>query len=346
VSRFWKFQIAGWLAYGVAMTTSRIGIFPLRYMVVSKGLLMVTGCILSSLLLRNAYRALLRREPALWQIIGTSVVASYLVAALWTAVDNIADVPVAAAILDRHIQIRSTFQVFVGSVYNAFTLLAWSLLYFGVKHFDALQAERERSLRAEAMAQRAQLDALRYQLHPHFLFNTLNAISTLVVDGRNDEASRMISRLSDYLRLTLSAPATDEVTLVDEIDFVRRYLEIEQARFGDRLTVRIDVASDAWNGRVPYLILQPVVENAIRHGISQRERGGVIELEAKRERDTLRIIVRNDGPAWTASNGDGIGLANTRERLERLYAAQQRLAIDTSNHGTRVTIELPFCSTT
>jgi two-component system, LytTR family, sensor kinase len=346
--RFWLFQIVGWLAYAVAMTMSRVGIFPLRYMVVGKGVLAITG-LLYSLVLWRVYRRLLRRDPTVVQIVVVSVIASYLIAALWTATDNVVDIPIAKALLGREHVIRSVFQLFVGSVYNAFTMLAWSLLYFGVKHYDALQTERERTLRAEAMAQRAQLEALRYQIHPHFLFNTLNAISTLVVDKRNDDASRMISRLSDFLRLTLSGPVVDEVSVTEEIDFVRRYLDIEQVRFGDRLTVQIDVASDAWAARLPYLILQPVVENAIRHGVAPREGGGRVRIAVTRDGARLRIVVADDGAPWSADSsrgGERIGLANTRERLRRLYDDAQRLDIESTDQGTRVTIELPFHAST
>ena len=131
-------------------------------------------------------------------------------------------------------------------MYNAFTMLAWSVLYIGIRYYAALQAERERSLAAEAAAHQAQLEALRYQINPHFLFNALNAVSTLVTERRNDEASRMLARVSDFLRLTLTAPVRDEVALADEIDYVRQYLEIERVRFGERLRTEFDVAPDAW----------------------------------------------------------------------------------------------------
>ena len=342
--RFWIFQLAGWFAYFVAMTLSRLSLFPLKYMLASKGLLTVTG-FCCSLVLWRLYRRLLRAEPGMFQVVVASVVTSYLMAMVWTAADNVADIPIAGALLDRRVVIDTVFRLFVGSVYNAFTLLAWSLLYFAVRHHDALQQERERSLRAEAMAQRARLEALRYQLNPHFLFNTLNAISTLVVEQRHAEASRMISRLSDFLRLTLSAPVVDEVTLAEEMNFVDRYLEIEQVRFGDRLQVQTAVVPEAWNARVPHLVLQPIIENAIRHGIAPREAGGTVRIEAARVEGQLRISVTNDGPPAAtgfAVPAEKIGLSNIRERLSRLYGDRQRLAIESGSGQTRVILELPF----
>jgi two-component system LytT family sensor kinase len=324
------------------MALSRLSLFPLSYMVVSKGLLALLG-LACSLVLWRLYRAMLARGATLLQIIVVSVIASYAMALVWTAADNVGNIPIAKWLLGRNVQIRSLFGLFVGSVYNAFTLLAWSLLYFAIKHHDALTAERERSLRAEALAQRAQLDALRYQLHPHFLFNTLNIISSLVAEGDSAAASRMISRLSDFLRHTLATPPSDEVSLTEEVEFVRRYLEIEQARFEERLAVHIDVSADAWTARVPYLILQPLVENAVRHGIATREEGGALTVEARRVGAGLQLEVTNDGPGWEpGGNGERIGLTNTRERLARLYGAASSVTVSSAAGGTRVAIRIPF----
>src|SRR4029079_9430806 len=203
---------------------------------------------------------------------------------------------------------RNVLQVFSGAVYNAFTMLAWSVLYIGIRYYAALQEERERSLRAEAAAHHAQLEALRYQINPHFLFNALNAVSTLVTERRNDEAARMLSRVSDFLRLTLTAPVREEVALADEIDYVRQYLEIEHVRFGDRLRTEIDVMPDACDAAVPAFVLQPLIENAVRHAIAPRESGGTITIEAQRAGDVLRVAITDDGPGIRdngRANGSG-----------------------------------------
>jgi signal transduction histidine kinase len=343
---FWALHSAGWLAYGLAMTLSRIGVFPLDFMVVAKGTLMATGFLLS-LVLRAVYRPLIRRGMPLVRVLVIAVIASYLVSMVWTAIDNLLASPIYTDFGLRPPVYRNLVQMFGGTVYNAFAMLAWSMLYIGIRYYAALQAERERSLKAEAAAHQAQLAALRYQINPHFLFNSLNAVSTLVTERRNDEASKMLSRVSDFLRLTLTAPVRDEVALADEIDYVRQYLEIERVRFGDRLRVEIDVASDVWEAAVPAFVLQPLIENAVRHAIAPREAGGAIMIEAGREAEKLRISIADDGPGvndGVRGNGSSrIGLSNTRDRLRTLYGDAGRLDLtSTDGRGTRVTVEVPF----
>ncbi|MGE0556091.1 MAG: sensor histidine kinase [Gemmatimonadales bacterium] len=348
--RFWTLQLLGWGSYAVAMAVSRLGIFPLGYMAVSKTLLAVLG-LCCSLALREVYRRLLRDGASVTRLVLVAVAASYGMALVWTAADNLTDLPIAQAMLGRVREIRGPFDVFVGSVYNAFTLLAWSVLYLVIKRDEALALERERALRAESLASQARLDALRFQLQPHFLFNSLNAISTLVVEGRSDEASKMLSRLSDFLRLVLDSPGADTVTLAEELDFAERYLAIERVRFGDRLEVRVEVAEETLGAPVPALLLQPIVENAVRHGIAPRERGGSVEIVATRAGGELVLAISDrgrgaaNGGVPAESNGERIGLANLRERLERRYGEAHRFTIEADGDGTRVEIALPFRGT-
>jgi two-component system LytT family sensor kinase len=197
-----------------------------------------------------------------------------------------------------------------------------------------------------AQLAQAQLQALRNQLHPHFLFNTLNAIATLV--HRDPEAAdQMIARLSDLLRLTLEGIGVQEVPLAKEIDFLRGYLEIEQARFGDRLTVEMQIAPDVLGARIPYLILQPLVENAIRHGIAPCSRPGRVVIRAESENGILVLEVRDNGPGLAAGLDtlalQGMGLSNTRSRLEKLYGERQRFEMKNGpNGGFIVTLTFPF----
>ena len=343
---FWLLHAAGWLAYGLAMTVSRVGMFPLRYMAVSKGMLMVMGFLIS-LGLRYVYRPLIRRGTPLLVLLVVAVVASYVASVVWTAADNVFDYPVTLTLGVREPAPRGPIRPFYGAVYNAFTMLAWSVLYIGIRYYAALQAERERSLKAEAAAHQAQLEALRYQINPHFLFNALNAVSTLVTERRNDEASRMLARVSDFLRLTLTAPVRDEVALADEVDYVRQYLEIERVRFGERLRTEFDLAPDTWEAAVPAFVLQPLIENAVRHAIAPRESGGAITLEAHRSGEMLHVSIVDDGPGVRdepQGNGTGrIGLTNTRDRLRQLYGDRGRLQlVSVPGGGTRATIEIPF----
>jgi sensor histidine kinase YesM len=183
------------------------------------------------------------------------------------------------------------------------------------------------------------------QLHPHFLFNTLHAVSTLL-HRDPDAADEMISELSDLLRMTLENFGLQEVSLREELEFIRRYLDIQQVRFQDRLRVTIDVPAETLDARVPNQALQPIVENAIHHGLEARTGGGTIEIRARGRAAMLQLSVRDDGPGlranWQASQQDGIGLSNTRARLKQLYGPLASL--DLSNHpqgGTVVTLLIP-----
>jgi sensor histidine kinase YesM len=346
---FWRFQLAGWLAFWVAMAASRVGRYPVGYMIVSKAVLTIMGLAITSFLLRPLYRRVLAGDPSLSRTLLITGAASYACALLWTAGDNLSDIPIAAALLHRTVRFSSVSLVFNGTLYNAFALLAWSLFYVGAKHYNALRDERERSLRAEALAQEAKLQALQYQLNPHFLFNALNAVSTLVVDGRNADASRMLARIGDLLRASLQRSATGTVSLAEEIEILRRYLDIEHVRLGDRLRVEIDVSEDAWEARVPPMLLQPLVENAVRHAVAPSETGGRIHIVARRGAngagDLLRVAVDDDGPGLAAvhESANGVGLRNTRERLAQLYGTAHRFHMEeVERGGLRVVVELPF----
>jgi two-component system, LytTR family, sensor kinase len=221
----------------------------------------------------------------------------------------------------------------------------------GVSHaFEFYRRNRQNELRAsrlEAQLSRAELHALRMQLHPHFLFNTLNTISALVHrDAR--AADRMVARLGDLLRLTLDNQGVEEVSLKEELEFLQKYLEIEQTRFHDRLTVELDVDPASLDARLPNLLLQPLVENAIKHGVSARPGAGRIEISARRENGTLSLRVRDDGdglPAYSRPDctRSGVGLANTRARLAQLYGAAQRFELaNAEGGGCEVVISIPY----
>jgi signal transduction histidine kinase len=204
---------------------------------------------------------------------------------------------------------------------------------------------RERELaasRLQGQLAQAQLQALRMQLNPHFLFNAMNSISMLVRGGRNAEAVRMLAGLGGLLRDVLEEDRPHEVPLRDELAFLERYLAIEQIR-ADRLRVRMEVAPETLDARVPNLVLQPIVENAIRHGISRSRTAGLLEITAHRDGGELVLRVRDDGPGITGTPREGVGLANTRARLARMYGDEQALEIESPQEGgARVTIRLPF----
>jgi two-component system sensor histidine kinase AlgZ len=219
-------------------------------------------------------------------------------------------------------------------------------MYFGIKHYQALEQKQLQLARSEALANDAQLRALRYQLQPHFLFNTLNTVSTLVLDDRKQDARKMISRLAELLRNTIEAPDTHLVILREELFLIGQYLAIEQVRFGDRLRVTFDHAQEATEVNVPRLLLQPLVENAIRHGIAPRPEGGEILISSSVDHDTLTVRVLNDCPDpasldATGNRRTGIGIANTKSRLENLYGKNQHLEIARQPGKFEVTISVP-----
>jgi two-component system sensor histidine kinase AlgZ len=234
---------------------------------------------------------------------------------------------------------------------NCFVLLAWSFLYFGIKHYHALLEERRRLQALEVMAREAQMRALRYQLQPHFLFNTLNAISTLVLDNQPRIATQMIARLADLLRRTLESPDTHQVSLKEEIAVTKEYLALEKVRFGPRLMVTFAIGPETQEALVPRFLLQPLVENAIRHGIAKRPEGGNLVLHSEMVGGRLRVRIENDGaeddqPVMrrnTATPRSGVGLTNTRARLQQMYGFEATLETHATASGTyEVRISMPF----
>jgi len=346
---FWTLHLSGWAAFGLGMALSRVGRYPIGYMIATKSVLAISGAAFS-LALRFLYQRALSEDASLARTVLTTVLASFVLSLAWTAFYNVADARIATAMLGRQITIENASQLFAASYYHTFAILAWSVFYIGIKRQRALQVARERMLRAEALAHHARLQALRFQVQPHFLFNTLNALSTLIVEQRSAEASQMLSRLSDFLRHTLAGPDSDEVALRDELEFARRYLDIEQVRFGDRLRVEIDVPMDVQGAQVPNMLLQPLLENAVRHGIASRLYGGAICVAARREGDLLRMSVVNEGGELAADVGgargngsNGVGLANTRARLQQLYDGKHELeARPTAQGGFRIDVALPY----
>jgi LytS/YehU family sensor histidine kinase len=183
----------------------------------------------------------------------------------------------------------------------------------------------------------AKLQGLRAQLRPHFMFNALNSVAMLVRGGRGPEAVEMIARVSDLLRDSLEEDDRAEVTLEEEVALARRYLAIEEVRFADRLSVRVDLTEQAKGARVPRLILQPVVENAVRHGIGQKAAAGRLDISARTTDDELVVVVRDDGPGpAAAARGNGVGLKNTRERLKTAYGPAARLTLEHAPEGGAV----------
>jgi two-component sensor histidine kinase len=339
---FWVLHILGWTAYGLALYVgSAVYVKEPGYEKVI-AVATISGIVLSAPL-RLLYRRLWVRGPQ--AILIGSAIACWLIALVRAAIINtsVKEFIKSEWMMDHP---PMPLEIFAGTLYSMLLLLCWSGLYFGIKFYEHLQHEREATLAASALAQEAQLKMLRYQLNPHFLFNTLNAISTLVLDGQNRTANLAVSRLSEFLRYTLDQDPMKKVTLRQELDALNLYLGIEKLRFGDRLKLEFDVDERCETALVPSLLLQPLVENAMKYAIAPREQGGSVTIIAGIEGHGLRLAVVDDGPGLpvgaTSANGRGVGLRNTRERLKVLYGDAHRLEVADAGPGLRVEMRLPL----
>jgi two-component sensor histidine kinase len=250
---------------------------------------------------------------------------------------------------EKKLEHASTLGEYMGwYTYSFFILLSWAGLYYGIKYYRMAKEEQEKGLRIAAMAHQAQLKMLRYQLNPHFLFNTLNSISTLIMEHKQDVANRMVTGLSKFLRYTLDNDPMQKVTLAKEVEAMRLYLDIEKIRFEERLELDFQVEDKAAGALIPSMLLQPIVENSIKYAIARNERGGRIRIGARVFADELLLEISDDGPG-IEDNGSrpestgGVGLTNTRERLRVLYGDNQSCKFSNAEpHGVKVSIRIPY----
>jgi signal transduction histidine kinase len=351
---FWTLQAGGWLAFGMLMFGWALAYWPMGAALLNKVLLVAIG-VLISLGFRVVYRRLRERAWPPLQLGFVVLGMSFAAAPIWYEAHVAAFRLSCAAILSASPH-SSLAGGCAGPVmlpllvptetwfFYGFVLVTWSLIYFVVDGIRELKNARTLAARADALAVEARLKTLQSQLEPHFLFNTLNAISTLVAAGRADAATAMITEVGEFLRATLDARETPEVTLGVELDFVSRYLKIQKCRFGDRLRAEFEVDPALLSAAIPTLILQPIVENAIRHGILPNPVGGCVWIRAARRGSTLVLEVEDDGAGLHDETEPraGVGLTNTRRRLDGLYGNAARLQIDSSpQRGALVRIEIP-----
>jgi two-component system LytT family sensor kinase len=235
---------------------------------------------------------------------------------------------------------------FYNGLLSSFILYTAVLL---VRHLldsrERLATQQTETARLNEQLVKAQLSALRRQIEPHFLFNTLNSIAGLVREKRNDAAVNMIVGLSDFMRHLLDDSSRQEVPLAEELEFTRKYLDIQKVRLVERLQCTVDVPSELLTAQVPLLILQPMVENAIKHGIAKRDQGGAVRILASRSNGTLTLSVYNDGPGLSAiaeKAHSGIGISNMRTRLQSLYGDAFELNMHNQDRGVEVSVSMPF----
>lgn len=295
-------------------------------------------------LLSPAIVAMGERFPLRRPVRATPVLAHAFASLLVSVLVAIADASVNAMVRPSRLGWFGSAQSWFLSGLPATTLAYFAII--GVSYALSSQArlrERERqAAELETQLRDAQLSALQMQLQPHFLFNSLNAIMALVRDHETDRAVRALSLLSDVLRATVNTRAAHETTLSQELDFLTRYLEIERVRFGDRLRITLDVPSELHDALVPTFVLQPFVENSLKHGVLRDRAGNEISVHARAAADGLTLTVTDDGRGLP-SNGatpTGVGIANARARLERMYGASGQLSVRNADTARGVVVEI------
>lgn len=295
--------------------------------------------------LGRKYPVTLWKRPATWATHLTTCAAIGLVYAAWVAaweemLNPWALSPGPDPFLPLWLQKFSNGVLSFVILYGTILLLSHML-----DSQERLAYQQAETARLNEQLSKAQLNALRRQIEPHFLFNTLNAISGLVREKRNDDAVSMIAGLSDFLRRVLQDSDRQQVPLAEELEFTQKYLDIQKVRLAERLQFSFDVPAELLAAQVPSLILQPMVENAVKHGIAQRVQGGAIRISASRNNGTLTLRVYNDGPHLSAGwerGQSGIGLANVRTRLQSLYGDAFELSIGNQRLGVEASVSVPF----
>jgi two-component system, LytTR family, sensor kinase len=338
---FWNLHSAGWggatALYAVTVIANGQPLSFLVPVLISA----VTGYSVT-LILSVVYRYVIEKRPFMtW---GTTLFAVMSATLLYAYIDTW----VVQTIREGADQTPFA-QLLLGALFKDGLLIgAWSALYYAINYFVRAEEQADQMMQLEAQATSAQLTMLRYQLNPHFLFNTLNSISTLVLLKQTDQANAMLSRLSSFLRFTLINEATAKVPLTQEIETLKLYLDIEKMRFEERLRTFFTIEPAVQDTLVPSLLLQPLVENAIKYAVTPKEEGADISVTAQLVGQRVRITVSDTGPGLQPGQQDhslstGVGMANTRERLSQAYGEDQRFEhYVKAGGGFEVLLELPY----
>ncbi|AGC43146.1 Sensor protein lytS [Myxococcus stipitatus DSM 14675] len=339
---FWTLQFGGWGLYAVLLIITflpmHMGEGKALPLVMAKGIRAVFGLGLTSVM-RLAYQRLFPgtfQRQAVW-----AMATSALVGMVWVALAEVW----AVLLYPQYSWVGNRMQFPRLALDYAVTLLGWSGLYFGIKHARAWQSERERALRADTLAQEARLASLRHQMHPHFLFNALTSVRALIGEDPV-RARRMVTEMADFLRFSLQKGDFPHVPLEEELSMVRSYLSIESVRFEEKLDVSLSVMPGTERLTVPAFLIQPLVDNAVKHGLASGILPVRVRIHVTREQDLLRIQVDNTG-TWAprtrelGPQGTGTGLRNVRERLAQLFAERARLESSESDGWVHTVVELP-----
>lgn len=337
---FWMLQAGGWTGYLLLRTVSSVSNSQPIEGAIAGIVEAIIGYCLTLLLsaLYSTYRKL-PRVPGILLTLATLGIATAIYAVLDAFIYSFVRMPTPGI----------TLTLVTGTVFINFTVLAgWSALYFAINFYLIVEQQIDQMQALEMQASQAQLAMLRYQLNPHFLFNTLNSISTLVLLKQTERANIMLSRLSSFLRYTLANEPTAHVTLQQEAETLKLYLEIEKMRFDERLRTHFDIDERVAKARLPSLLLQPLVENAIKYAVTPQEEGADITVSARLAGERVQIAVSDTGPGLIEARqrptlSTGVGLANIKERLAQAFGPDHRFeARSDPGKGFSVEIEIPF----
>ena len=337
---FWTLQAVGWSGYlmlrGVSSVSNGLTLTSIIPVIIEA---IVGYCITLLLSTMYGYYRRIPRLIGLFLTIATLAAATFLYAVLDAFSFSFIQTATPGITITR----------MLGFVFlNFVTLAGWSALYFGINFYLIVEEQIDQMQHLENQASSAQLAMLRYQLNPHFLFNTLNSISTLVLLKQTERANAMLSRLSSFLRYTLANEPTAHVTVAQEMETLKLYLEIEKMRFEDRMRPKFDIDPRAERARLPSLLLQPLVENAIKYAVTPQEEGAEICVTVRLAGERVQIAVSDTGPGLIdgrigSSQSTGVGLANIRDRLAQAYGPDHRFETrSTPAGGFSVEIEIPY----
>jgi two-component system, LytTR family, sensor kinase len=342
LSFFWILQIFGWAGYALDRFLSERVFFPVFFIYI----LMAFSLTLA---LRPIYRWLWSKSPRVLTVGLTVLLCSIVAGFLWLVLSDVIFIL---------LKIRKFPDLSFGDYllstaryslthHKPFLFLSWGALYFGIKYWQDVQRQEERALRASALAKEAQLQMLRYQLNPHFLFNALNSASALIREDA-PRAEKMIGQLSEFLRYSLVGAKTKAIPLREELEAARNYLDVEKVRYEDKLVIHFDISPGAQDFPVPSLLIHPLIENAVKYGMQTSPLPLSIDVQARMSGDTLQLEVSNTGH-WIepkqngyhpSAYGAGIGLQNVRERLQQAFPQAHTFEVGGRNGRVQALMEM------
>ncbi len=344
--QFWTLQISGWLGYALVVFMAIIRPqfddpdFNLEGQIINLLIETISGFVFSYLLW-IFIRAVVQRFS-----LKKTLILSFSAAALMGIIFNVIKLASYKTVVYHQVWYQQWNMLEFGGwfLFSVSTLFIWTAIFFIMLYNTKLQKEHEMLLRAQTAAKDAQLRMMRYQLNPHFMFNTINAISTLIYKKDNEKAAEMLEKLSDFFRYSLTEKTAVNSSLDRELELLNVYLDIEKVRFGDRLSVITSIDPLTLHAQVPSLFLQPIIENAIKYSVEMNKKQAIIEVKTQRiqQRLFIHVIDNGIGNKSTTNHGFGIGLNNTKERLSTMFNHDFQLDFLQDEHGTQVKINLPF----